>query len=84
MRNKRGSCPHYNGEPSTAPATPHCAECGSTSSLRVCVTCGHVGCCESQKGHNTAHAKAAGHPIIKSLPLGEHSFTWCYTCNSYV
>ena len=43
-----------------------------------------MGCCESQLGHNTAHARAAGHPVIKSLPLGANSFTWCYECDTYV
>ncbi len=61
-----------------------CEECGSQVNLRACVGCGHVGCCESQQGHNTEHARVAGHPVIKSLPLGEHSFTWCYECSRYV
>jgi hypothetical protein len=51
----------------------------------MCTECGHVGCCESQQAHNTQHAKASGHPIIKSLPLDSpRSFTWCYECNRYL
>ena len=50
----------------------------------MCVTCGHVGCCESQLGHNTQHAQASGHPVINSLPLGPGSFTWCYEENRYI
>jgi uncharacterized UBP type Zn finger protein len=76
-------CPHFDGTVAT-PRTETCEECGSNSNLRLCTRCGHVGCCESQKGHNTAHAKAAGHPIIKSLPMKEGHFTWCYECNDYV
>ena len=75
-------CTHFDRNVA-APRTDHCEECGSTFNLRVCTTCGHVGCCESQKGHNTAHAKAAGHPVIQSLPLGKH-FTWCYECKDYL
>ncbi len=66
------------------PRTEGCEECGSTFNLRVCTECGHVGCCESQLAHNTAHARQSGHPVIKSMPLGERSFTWCYACGTYV
>jgi uncharacterized UBP type Zn finger protein len=66
------------------PRAQACEECGSTFNLRVCTECGHVGCCESQLAHNTAHAKEAGHPVIKSMPVGERSFTWCYACRGYV
>jgi uncharacterized UBP type Zn finger protein len=61
-----------------------CEECGSTFNLRVCTECGHVGCCESQLAHNTAHARGSGHPVIKSMPVDERSFTWCYACGTYV
>ena len=40
--------------------------------LRICLDCGHVGCCDqSPHGHATAHANASGHPIIRSLEPGE-------------
>jgi uncharacterized UBP type Zn finger protein len=65
------------------PLSERCQECGSDHSLRLCATCGHVGCCESQKGDARAHALGEDHPVIKSLPLGG-GFTWCYTCNDYV
>ena len=61
-----------------------CVECGLTSPTRRCMTCGHVGCCESMNGHATAHAKASHHPIIRSLPLSASSFTWCYECHAYL
>src|SRR5260221_2295530 len=42
--------------------------------LRVCLTCGHVGCCEDSKNaHALAHFNATGHPMISSL---EHGDTW--------
>jgi uncharacterized UBP type Zn finger protein len=77
------TCSHLTGE-IAAPSGDACEECGSALNLRMCTECGHVGCCESQHGHNTEHARAAGHPVIKSLPLGDSSFTWCYECDHYV
>lgn len=76
-------CVHTTGE-THAPRSTGCEECGSTVNLRLCTECGHVGCCESQQAHNTAHYRASGHPVIKSMPLGVRSFTWCYECGAYV
>jgi uncharacterized UBP type Zn finger protein len=76
-------CSHIP-EDVVGPRADACEGCGSRTNLRVCVTCGHVGCCESQFGHNTVHARSAGHPIIRSLPLSPRSFTWCYECGRYV
>jgi uncharacterized UBP type Zn finger protein len=46
--------------------------------LRICLTCGHVGCCDdSPQRHATAHHHATGHPIIRSLEPGE-DWSWCY------
>jgi uncharacterized UBP type Zn finger protein len=77
------NCAHV-GQTSAPPRADRCEECGATFNLRVCTTCGHVGCCESQRGHNTEHARASGHPVIRSMPVGEGHFTWCYICNAYV
>lgn len=83
MEMTKRDCPHVDGK-TAAPRADACEGCGSTFNLRVCTTCGHVGCCESQQGHNTKHAKASGHPVIKSLPLEKGGFTWCYACNAYI
>jgi uncharacterized UBP type Zn finger protein len=46
--------------------------------LRICLTCGHVGCCDSSPNrHATAHAQAESHPLIRSLEPGE-DWSWCY------
>jgi uncharacterized UBP type Zn finger protein len=46
--------------------------------LRECLTCGHVGCCDSSPNkHATAHFHATKHPIITSVEPGE-TWTWCY------
>src|SRR5262249_12564358 len=59
-----------------------CEEClrngDSWVHLRVCLSCGHVGCCDSSKNrHATAHFWASRHPIVQSLEPGE-SWRWCY------
>jgi hypothetical protein len=46
--------------------------------LRICLECGHVGCCDNSPArHTTAHANASGHPVIRSLEPGEE-WSWCY------
>lgn len=65
------------------PTSDRCEECGSTFNLRLCATCGHVGCCESQAGHGRAHALGERHPVILQMPVGR-GFTWCYTEDRYV
>jgi uncharacterized UBP type Zn finger protein len=77
------TCPHQPESLADA-QTSSCADCGSTFNLRICTTCGNVGCCESQQGHNTAHARSSGHQVIKSYPVEPASFTWCYACNRYL
>src|SRR5690242_14883568 len=61
---------------------PGCEDCLAAGTkwvhLRICVTCGHVGCCDdSPERHATAHHRASGHAIIRSLEPGE-SWSWCY------
>ncbi len=57
-----------------------CEECLATGGrwvhLRMCQTCGHIGCCDSSPGrHATAHHQESSHPIIRSAEPGED---WCY------
>jgi uncharacterized UBP type Zn finger protein len=59
-----------------------CEDCLRSGSpwlhLRICLACGHVGCCDdSPNRHATAHARTSGHPIIRSLEPGE-DWCWCY------
>ena len=53
-------CEHAPAVP-VAPRSSACEECGSTFNMRSCLTCGHVGCCESQAGHARDHAHSAQH-----------------------
>jgi len=62
-----------------------CIKIGDTwVSLRMCLTCGHVGCCDSSKNkHATKHFKETGHSIMKSVTPGEE-FMWCYIDEIYL
>jgi uncharacterized UBP type Zn finger protein len=47
--------------------------------LRMCQTCGHIGCCDNSVGkHATTHNRATGHPIVRSAEPGE-DWSWCYS-----
>jgi uncharacterized UBP type Zn finger protein len=64
------------------PSVRGCEECLATGGawlhLRICLTCGHVGCCDSSPGrHATGHFHASAHPIVRSLQPGE-TWSWCY------
>lgn len=76
------SCRHVPAE-RAAPRGAACEECGSTTSLRLCATCGHVGCCDSQAGHARVHAVHDAHPVIYQMPAGS-GFVWCYADDRYV
>ena len=64
------------------PVVDGCEEClrvgGKWLHLRICLTCGHVACCDdSPNRHATAHHGASTHPLIRSLEPGEE-WTWCF------
>ena len=58
---------------------PACMAIGDTwVHLRTCQTCGQIGCCDSSPNrHATAHWRATGHPIVRSVQPGE-DWSWCY------
>jgi uncharacterized UBP type Zn finger protein len=63
-------------------AVDGCEDCLATGDrwlhLRICLECGHVGCCDSSPNrHASAHARSAEHPIIRSLEPGE-DWAWCF------
>lgn len=75
-------CAHAGAVRAVRPSAPGCEECLADGHgwvhLRICMTCGHVGCCDDSDGkHATAHFRATGHPIVRSLEPGE-SWGWCY------
>jgi tellurite resistance protein TerC len=76
------SCTHRNEIVAVEPNTDGCEECLKTGAqwvqLRMCLKCGHVGCCDSSKNkHATAHFRATRHPVMRSIQPGE-SWKWCY------
>ena len=78
------TCSHVTGaDPAPAPRTEEgCEECLATGGrwvrLRLCLACGHVGCCnDSPNKHATAHFQETGHPLIRSFEPGE-DWWWCY------
>ncbi len=75
-------CTHLDAIRDVQPSAVGCAECvklGDTwVHLRMCETCGNVGCCDSSKNtHATKHYRAAKHPIITSREPGER-WKYCY------
>ena len=72
---------HQRGE-AVRPSSQGCEEClergDSWVHLRLCMTCGHVGCCDDSPGrHATRHFHASKHPVIKSFEPDER-WAWCY------
>jgi len=68
-------------DPPSRAEVPGCEECLKAGTpwvhLRVCMTCGKVGCCDSSpQRHATKHAHADGHPILHSIEQGE-DWSWC-------
>ena len=76
-------CTHLDHVHAVVPHTPAgCEEClaqgGAWVHLRLCLECGHVGCCDSSPGrHATAHQQESGHPLVRSFEPGENWY-WCY------
>ena len=77
-----GKCKHLIQIRDVTPHTKGCEECLKTGDtwvhLRLCLTCGHVGCCDSSKNkHATRHFHATKPPLIRSIEPGE-AWVWCY------
>jgi uncharacterized UBP type Zn finger protein len=76
-------CTHLGSLRPVSPRTPEgCEECLAMGSkwvhLRLCLNCGHVGCCDSSPNrHATAHNRKTRHPIVRSLEPGE-DWGYCY------
>lgn len=75
-------CSHMPSNPAAPTQNAGCEDCLKTGDtwvhLRLCLTCGHVGCCDaSPNKHATKHFTETGHPVIASLQPGEN-WKWCY------
>ena len=76
------TCTHLDQIRRVKPKTKGCEECMKMGDgwvhLRLCLSCGHVGCCDDSKNkHATKHFHAAKHAIIRSLEPGEN-WMWCF------
>lgn len=76
------ACEHFQQARPVTPSAQGCGDCLQTGDtwvhLRMCLVCGHVGCCDSSKNkHATQHFRATNHPVIRSFQPGEE-WGWCY------
>jgi uncharacterized UBP type Zn finger protein len=79
---QEAGCTHLNMIKDVTPNTQGCEECLASGDtwvhLRMCMTCGHVGCCDDSKNkHARKHYQASGHPIMRSLERNE-DWMWCF------
>jgi uncharacterized UBP type Zn finger protein len=86
--NNNPSCEHFVGidENKVSPTITQCEECEKDGTdwvaLRMCLVCGHVGCCDSSVGlHATKHFNNTGHPVMVALP--NKQWKWCYVHKQY-
>jgi hypothetical protein len=75
------ACAHLDQIQKVTPGARGCEDClrggGQWLHLRLCLTCGHVGCCDSSPNkHATRHYHATKHPLIRSFEPGEE-WVWC-------
>ena len=75
-------CAHLDMIADVTPSAEGCEDCLRIGSwwvhLRICLTCGHAGCCDSSPNrHATRHARSEGHPVVQSLEPDE-DWIWCY------
>ncbi|GAA3430647.1 UBP-type zinc finger domain-containing protein [Kutzneria kofuensis] len=77
------ACVHVPDEAAVPQTSAGCQDCLAAGErrwvhLRLCLTCGHVGCCDSSpRRHASAHHADTGHPVMRSLEPGE-SWRWCF------
>jgi uncharacterized UBP type Zn finger protein len=83
------TCTHrdqiHDVTPHTTAGREDCLRMGSQwVHLRLCLSCGHVGCCDSSPNrHASGHAAAERHPIVQSFEPGE-DWRWCYVDEAVV
>jgi uncharacterized UBP type Zn finger protein len=75
-------CDHMQAVQPVTPSGEGCEECLAMGAdwvhLRLCLTCGHVGCCDSSRyKHATKHFHRTKHPVVQSFEPGE-TWKWCY------
>jgi len=82
------ACKHLHMINPVTPNSQGCIDCLATGgvwkNLRMCLTCGYVGCCDSSPNkHASRHFRESGHPIFQSIQPGE-DWRWCYLDKEFV
>ncbi len=82
------NCIHVDQLQMVEPSAEGCEDCLKTGDkwvhLRVCMTCGYVGCCNSSKNkHSSKHFATTGHPVAMSMENGEE-WMWCYADEDFI
>ena len=82
------TCTHLDQVGEVAPKTEGCEECMASGDTwvarRMCLVCGHVGCCHSSQGrHATRHFETTGHAVMRSIEPNQ-DWRWCYVEKAYV
>ncbi len=82
------ACAHLSAIRPVTPSARGCEDCLKIGDrwlhLRLCLSCGHVGCCDSSKNtHARKHWLAVDHPIVQSFQPGE-DWRWCYPDDMFV
>jgi uncharacterized UBP type Zn finger protein len=83
------TCEHLQQLVPVEPTSPSgCEECLASGQrwvhLRLCMSCGHVGCCDSSPGrHATAHVESTDHAVVQSFDQGE-DWAYCYPDDAFV
>ena len=82
------ACTHLDAVHDVTPSAAGCEDClrigSSWVHLRLCLTCGKVGCCDSSPNkHATKHFHETGHAIVQSFEPGEE-WRWCYVDEQFV
>lgn len=76
------SCTHVSLTNDVQPSANGCEDCLRIGArwvhLRLCMSCGHVGCCDSSPNrHASTHWRETDHPVVRSFEPGDH-WWWCY------
>ena len=89
MKSKKiRNCGHLDQIKKVKPNAKGCFDCLKTGDewvhLRICLTCGNVGCCNDSKNkHATKHFLKTNHPVIKSFEPGE-DWVFCYLDDLFI
>jgi uncharacterized UBP type Zn finger protein len=82
------TCEHLDQIHEVTPSADGCEDCLKTGGrwvhLRMCLSCGYVGCCDSSPNkHASKHVNDTGHPIVRSMEPGD-DWRWCYRDEVFV